>query len=80
MGTKVGFTPEDVSARSMQAGGAMALLMAPVDMDTIRFVGSQPTQANTDSAATCTAATFVSLFFTRQKNCVKGESIGNVAT
>ena len=39
MGTQVGFTPEDVSARSMQAGGAMALLMARVDTDTIRLVG-----------------------------------------
>ena len=38
-GPQVGFTPEDVSARSMQAGGAMALLMARVDTDTIRLVG-----------------------------------------
>ena len=28
MGPQVGFTPEDVSARLMRAGGAMALLMA----------------------------------------------------
>ena len=39
MGPQVGFTPEDVSAQSMQAGGAMALLMARVDTDTIRLVG-----------------------------------------
>ena len=39
MGLKVGFTPEDVSARSMRAGGAMALLMARVDTDTVRLVG-----------------------------------------
>ena len=39
MGPQVGFTPEDVSAQSMRAGGAMALLMAPVDTDTIRLVG-----------------------------------------
>ena len=38
MGTQVGFTPEGVSARSMRAGGAMALLMARVDTDTIRLV------------------------------------------
>ena len=39
MGPLVGFTPVDVSARSIWAGGAMALLMACVDMDTIRLVG-----------------------------------------
>ena len=39
MGPQVGFTPEDVSARSMRAGSAMALLMARVDTDTIRLVG-----------------------------------------
>ena len=39
MGPQVGFTPEDVSARSMRAGGAMALLMARVNTDTIRLVG-----------------------------------------
>ena len=38
MGPQVGFTPEDVRAQSMQAGGAMALLMACVDTDTIRLV------------------------------------------
>ena len=37
--TQVGFTPDDVSARSMQAGGDMALLMARVDTYTIRLVG-----------------------------------------
>ena len=39
MGPQVGFTPEDVSARLMRAGGAMALLMSRVDTDTIRLVG-----------------------------------------
>ena len=39
MGPQVGLTPEDVSARSMRAGGAMALLMARVDTDTIRLMG-----------------------------------------
>ena len=39
MGIQVGFTPEDVSARLMRAGGAMALLMACVETDTIRLVG-----------------------------------------
>ena len=39
MGPQVGFTPEDVSARSMRAGGAMDLLMARVDTDMIRLVG-----------------------------------------
>ena len=39
MGPQVVFTPEDVSAQSMRAGGAMALLMARVDTDTIRLVG-----------------------------------------
>ena len=37
--TKVGFTPDDVSACSMRPGGAMALLMARVDIDTIHLVG-----------------------------------------
>ena len=36
---QVGFTPEDVSARSMRAGGAMALLMARFDTYTIHVVG-----------------------------------------
>ena len=39
MGPKVGFMPEDVSTQSLRAGGAMALLMARVDTDTIRLVG-----------------------------------------
>ena len=39
IGTQVGFTPDDVSARSMRAGGAMSLLMARVDTDPIRLVG-----------------------------------------
>ena len=36
---QVGFTLEDISARSMRAGGAMALLMARVDTDTICLMG-----------------------------------------
>ena len=36
---QVGFTLEDVSARSMWAGGAMAVRMARVNTDTIRLVG-----------------------------------------
>ena len=39
MGSQVGFTPEDVSACSMSAGRAMALIMARVDTDRIRLVG-----------------------------------------
>ena len=35
----MGFIPDNVSARSMQAGGAMALLTSCVDTDTIRLVG-----------------------------------------
>ena len=36
---QVGFTSEDLSARSMRAGGAISLLMARVDTDTILLVG-----------------------------------------
>ena len=39
MGPQVVFTPEDVSARSMRVGGAMALLMERVDTYTIRLMG-----------------------------------------
>ena len=35
----VGFAPTDVNARSLRAGGAMALLCGRVDADTIRLVG-----------------------------------------
>jgi hypothetical protein len=35
----LGFPPNEVSARSMRAGGAMALLCGKVDADTIRLVG-----------------------------------------
>ena len=35
----IGFTEADIRARSLRAGGAMALLMARVDPDTIRLVG-----------------------------------------
>ena len=35
----IGFSPSDVNARSLRAGGAMALLCGRVDADTIRLVG-----------------------------------------
>ena len=35
----LGFTPADVSARSLRASGAMALLCAHVDTDMIRLIG-----------------------------------------
>ena len=35
----LGFAPNDVNARSLRAGGAMALLCGRVDADTIRLVG-----------------------------------------
>ena len=39
IGPQVRFTSEDFSARLMQAGGDMALLMTQVDTYTIRLVG-----------------------------------------
>ena len=39
MRPQVGFTPEDISARSMWAGSAMDLLMSRVDTEMIRLVG-----------------------------------------
>jgi hypothetical protein len=39
VGPSVGFLPADISARSLRAAGAMALLCAHVDSDTIRLVG-----------------------------------------
>ena len=39
MGPQVVFTPEDVSAQSMRAGGSTALLVARVDIDMIRLMG-----------------------------------------
>ena len=38
LGPQVGFTPEDVSTRSMGAGSATALLMVCVETDTIQLV------------------------------------------
>ena len=38
-GPAIGFTNADISARSLCAGGAMDLLMARVEPDTIRLVG-----------------------------------------
>jgi len=39
VGDSVGFTQKEISARSLRAGGAMALLCADVDPDIIRLLG-----------------------------------------
>ena len=39
LGHSVGFNKEDISARSLRAAGAMALLCANVDSDKIKLVG-----------------------------------------
>ena len=39
LGPSIGFTKEDISARSLRAAGAMALLCANVDHDRIKLVG-----------------------------------------
>ena len=39
LGTDLGFLPSDVSARSLRAAGATALLVARVDTDIIRLLG-----------------------------------------
>ena len=39
LGPSLGFLPSDISARSLRAAGAMALLAAKVDTDMIRLVG-----------------------------------------
>jgi hypothetical protein len=39
IGPSVGFLPSDISARSLRAAGAMALLCAQVDSDVIRQLG-----------------------------------------
>ena len=39
LGAQYGFLPSDVSARSLRAAGAMALLCAKVDSDRIRLLG-----------------------------------------
>jgi hypothetical protein len=39
VGPSVGFLPHDISARSLRAAGAMALLCAHVDSDVIRLLG-----------------------------------------
>jgi hypothetical protein len=39
IGPSVGFLPSDISARSLRAAGAMALLCAQVDTDVIRLLG-----------------------------------------
>ena len=39
MGPRFGFSPADISARSLRASGAMALLCAQVDTDIIRLLG-----------------------------------------
>jgi hypothetical protein len=38
-GNELGIIPEDISARSLRAGGAMALLCAQVDSDIIKLLG-----------------------------------------
>ena len=38
-GPTIGFTPQDVSALSLQVSGAMALLMERVDPDMIQIIG-----------------------------------------
>ena len=39
LGPTIGLLPDDITARSLRAGGAMALLLAHVDTDIIRLVG-----------------------------------------
>jgi hypothetical protein len=39
LGPTLGFLPSDITARSLRAGGAMALLLAQVDTDIIRLIG-----------------------------------------
>ena len=39
LGSEIGLVPADISARSLRAGGAMALLCAHVDTDIIRLLG-----------------------------------------
>lgn len=39
IGADLGFLPEEVSARSLRAAGAMALLVSKVDTDIIRLIG-----------------------------------------
>jgi len=39
IGDKAGLRPKEISARSLRAGGAMALLLGKVDTDTIKLVG-----------------------------------------
>ena len=38
-GDNLGFLPKDVSARSLRAAGAMALLCSGIDTDIIRLIG-----------------------------------------
>ena len=38
-GENLGFLPKDVSARSLRAGGALALLCSSIDTDIIRLIG-----------------------------------------
>jgi hypothetical protein len=39
LGSSLGILPSDISARSLRAGGAMALFCAKIDTDTIRLLG-----------------------------------------
>ena len=38
-GENLGFLPKDISAQSLRAAGAMALLCSDIDMDIIRLIG-----------------------------------------
>ena len=61
--------------------GGTDTVTTPFNLRDIQFlVGNQPTQSTTSFAATCAAATFVSLLFTKQKNGIKGEPIGHGKT
>jgi hypothetical protein len=39
LGPSIGFLPNDITAKSLRTGGAMALLLAQVDTDVIRLIG-----------------------------------------
>jgi hypothetical protein len=39
LGPSISFLPNDITAKSLRAGGAMALLLAQVDTDVIRLIG-----------------------------------------
>jgi hypothetical protein len=39
LGPSIGFLPNDITAKSLRAGGAMALLLAQVNTDIIHLIG-----------------------------------------